>query len=172
MNNPVIKNFGFTVIEVLAVISILVIGLLGVSSLVVQNIQAQSINRNYLTASMLAQEGLDLVRNARDTNWLQQDDWLGQSSGIDIVGDGTYAIAYDGDIFFTPSSINGARLLRNAQGYYDHNFIAAVGQQTKFYRLITVVNNVSSLNVESHVQWTERGRTHDYKANTILYDWR
>lgn len=66
---------GFTLMEVIVAISILVIGLLGVF-FVVQNITFSSqINSSKLTAAYLAQEGIEMVRNKRDSNWLAGVSW-------------------------------------------------------------------------------------------------
>src|SRR3990172_140667 len=87
--------YGFTIIEVIIAISLVNIGLLAISSLVIQNIQTQDINREYIIASMLAQEGLELARNIRDNNWRNDIDWKygnGVNSATDIVQDGSYII--------------------------------------------------------------------------------
>lgn len=171
--------------EIMAVLSVISIGMLGIVSLVIQNIQVQNVNQNYLAASMLAQEGLELVRNIRDENWVQGRDWkLGEGTGsaTDIIQDwtvtedGTYAIDYH------PTGIDDsgandadnitdarARLFLNASGYFDHDDTGGI---TPFSRLITIVDNGNNINVDALVQWKERGRTHEYKASTILYDWR
>jgi len=139
----------------------------GVSSLVVQNIRAQYIDKNVLIASGLAQEGLELVRNIRDLNWL--------SSGNayqDLLG--TYTIDYRGrESIKAVGSINdaGAKLyVNNFSGLYTHG--AADGAATIFYRLITADNESGYLDVRCKIRWKEGGRNHDYTAETYLYNWR
>ena len=65
-----INNKGFTILEAAIALGIVVMGLFGVVALLTQNLQTQSINRDSIVASLLAQEGLELVRNARDTRAL------------------------------------------------------------------------------------------------------
>lgn len=162
-----IKQNGFSMIEVIVAIVIIVIGLVGIMSLNVQNIQVQYINKNILVASLLAQEGLELVRNIRDENWLT----AGYTWSRDIVNDGTYIIDYNGRSSINSSvnniNENGARLYLN-NSFYSHTGTS----QTNFYRLITVVNNTNYLDVECKIRWEERGQNHYYTAKTYLYNWR
>jgi type II secretory pathway pseudopilin PulG len=163
---------GFTILEVTVSLGIAMLGLLGVVSLVMQNMQAQSFNKYYLTASMLAQEGLELVRNIRDENWLT----FGVDWDDDInTSDGTFTIDYNGrgSIDYVPNSISdsGTRLYREGNNYYTHNSIAT--SPTLFHRLITVTpKGADKLDVVVTVQWQAHGRTHQYVAETYLYNWR
>lgn len=163
------KKHGFTVLEAVVGISIITMGLLGVSSLVVQNIQVQQVNRNYLIASMLAQEGIELVRNVRDENWIT----MGNEWDTDITdGDGTFIIDYYGRLSIDDSvdviSDPGALLFIDGNNYYAHSG----GTQTPFSRLISVVDNIDYIIVTAMVSWQGRGRTYDYVAETLLYNWR
>lgn len=156
---------GFSVLEVMIAVAIITMGMIGVLSLVLQNIQVQYVNKNNLIASQLAQEGLELVRNIRDENWLD-----GNAYYLGIIEDGTYTIDYT---FATNDLIDliddsGAKLNIDATGFYTHN----AGDATPFYRLVTVSDNIDYLEVECKVRWYERNRVHDYIATTLLYDWR
>ncbi len=165
------KQNGFTILETIIAFFIITIGMVGVLTLVVQNVQVQYINKNVLIASHLAQEGLELVRNVRDNNWLTP----GHGWTQDIVGDGTYTIDYRGrmNINNTANDINdaGAKLYIDSNGFYSHE---ATAEATNFYRLITVVDNSGNgyLDVECKIRWLEKAQNYDYTAKTLLYDWR
>ena len=73
MKNQQLK--GFTLIEIITVLFVVSLGLIGVLSLIIQNIQSQSINRRSIIAYQLAQEGIELVRKTRDSNWANGDIW-------------------------------------------------------------------------------------------------
>jgi type II secretory pathway pseudopilin PulG len=176
-----IKNFlnqrGISILEVVVSIVIIAIGMIGVLSLVIQNVQGQYINRNILIASGLAQEGLELVRNVRDLNWLNQEN--GWDWNENIIGDGTYTIDYirqkqpnqlQPTINDTPDTIANARLYINANNLYTH--ISSGNTPTNFYRLITVVNNTDYLDVKCTIRWAQGSQYRDYVAETYLYDWR
>lgn len=163
------KQNGFTILETIIAFFIITMGMVGVLTLVVQNVQVQYINKNVLIASHLAQEGLELVRNVRDNNWLTP----GHGWTQDIVGDGTYTVDYRGrtSINASVNDINdaGARLYIDNNGFYSH---LASSQATKFYRLITVADHGSYLDVECKIRWLEKAQNYDYTAKTLLYDWR
>jgi prepilin-type N-terminal cleavage/methylation domain-containing protein len=165
---------GFSLLEVMLALGVITIGLTGVSSLVLQNIQVQEVNKNYLVASMLAQEGLELVRNVRDTNFLKADSGYSWKNGIgplgntkDIVHGGSYAIDYDLSIQNAASmDVDQTKLYINT-GKYTHSG----GNATPYRRLIKVIDNSDYVEVQANVQWSERGRKHNYLAVANLYNW-
>ncbi len=160
---------GFTLFETLIAMGIITMGLLGIMTLVVYNLKAQTFNKNYIIASMLAQEGLEFVRQVRDTNWMTNP-LPGVFDGINGNGsDYTFTVSEGPTIDYTANSISDGRLyLKN--DFYTHD---NTGAPTSFYRLITVDNSGSNyLKINSWVQWTEGATTHNYKVDTYLYDWR
>jgi len=162
------NNLGISILEVVVAIMIIAVGMVGVLSLVIQNVKAQYINKNVLIASGLAQEGLELVRNIRDTNWITSDKTWNQ----DIVGDGTYTIDYSG-LFSINMAVNsideaGARLYVDGDGLYTHT---ATATSTNFYRLINVVDNTDYLDVKCTIRWKDGTQNHNYTAETFLYNW-
>lgn len=159
---------GISILEVIVVMTIIALGLVGVLSLVAQNVKAHYINKHVLIASTLAEECLELVRNVRDLNWLTVGNWK-----EDIVGDGTYIIDYGGRASINQAidSLNeaGARLYVNGDGFYTHTVTATT---TNFYRLITVVDLGNYLDVKCSVRWQDGTQNHNYTAETYLYNWR
>lgn len=196
MKSKIIKNnLGISLLEVIVAMTIITIGLVGVLSLVIQNVEAQYIDKNILMASGLAQEGLELVRNVRDTNWLAP----GNAWKQGLTGDGTYTIDYGGptSIKMSVNSIADAdaRLYSNKicigggdegsdceqnsdcssnvcqpSGFYTHT--SSGNEPTNFYRLITIVDNNDYLDVKCAIRWIDGGQNHDYTAETYLYNWR
>lgn len=169
------KQNGFSILEIITVIFIIAMGLVGVLSLIVQNIQIQYVNKNNLIASQLAQEGLELVRNKRDYNWKENYHWKDGDdldSNTDIVQDKTYVIDYEGDIIDDIDSIDdeGAVLKIDANGFYSHG----AGSVSNFRRLITIVESLDSdyLEVSCRIKWQERNNNYSYVADTELWDWR
>ena len=85
------RQKAFTLVEVLIAITILTIGILSGFILVTRALYNVAVIKDRLTASFLAQEGIELTRQIRDSNFLRM---LGEESADwkDGLGDGTYVI--------------------------------------------------------------------------------
>jgi len=160
------KNKGFTILEVMAAIFILTIGIGGAFLLVRQSLSAASINKNRLIAAYLAQEGIEIVRNIRDTNWLEKrtnpllswDDGLG--SGDWRADASTTAL--------TTAFATGTCLKVDSNQMYNYT----VGSSTSFQRKISLRNTgLNQKEVKVTVFWSERGRTHSLSALEYLQNW-
>ena len=163
---------GFGILEVVVSTGIITIGLVAVISFIIQSNVVLQVNKNKFAATMLAQEGIELVRNVRDSNWVGVLPW-----NQNIVGDGTYRIdvSSSGAInIINVSSIDDVlSRLKIYNGLYQHS----LGTDTIFYRLITAANTASCLaanclQVTSTVKWSERGLAKNYAITVELYDWK
>lgn len=65
------SHSGETLIEIMIAVSVLMIALAPSSALYIDSIKSTAANRDYLVAETLAEEGIELVRNIRDTNALR-----------------------------------------------------------------------------------------------------
>lgn len=74
-----LDNRGQGLIEVFITIYLFIVALLSIMNLVSYNIQAQNFNHNMLIASNLAREQIEIVRNIRDTNWLNINSETGEA---------------------------------------------------------------------------------------------
>ena len=76
---------GITLIETLVASSILIIGIVAALILAVYSLRVVETSKQELVATNLAREGLEVVRNIRDTNWLDQSnpDWNDGLLGIE-----------------------------------------------------------------------------------------
>ena len=86
-NNLTIKQFnhkkGFTILEVLVTMLVITIGGLAAYAMVQQIVFSTFASSYRLTAAYLAKEGIEIVRNTRDTNWLEQENWNNGLSSSD-----------------------------------------------------------------------------------------
>ena len=64
------KNKAFTLVETLVAISIFTVSLLGIMSVLASSISSTNYAKQKMTATYLAQEGIEYVRNMRDTDVL------------------------------------------------------------------------------------------------------
>lgn len=167
---------GFSLIEVLAVLFIVSLTLLGVVSLIIQNIQVQSINKSNLIASSLAQEGIELIRHVRDDNWKNNQSFdmgLSDNSGTEYY----YTVDFNTGTATLITDSNQSKLFLNSEGFYVHNLGSAVSlTETIFSRQVAVVrlNSYpgSPLQVRSIVSWTDRTKPYRYELQALLFDWR
>jgi prepilin-type N-terminal cleavage/methylation domain-containing protein len=157
---------GFTLIEVITVLFVVSLGLVGVLTLIVQNIQSQSINKNNLIAGQLAQEGIELIRKTRDSNWRQSLDW------DENLEDGTYYMDYRDSAPHELVTGDASRLKQDADGFFYHDIIGT-SQTSNFSRIITLDKEDShTFFVRSQVTWGEHEREYSYDLETKIYGWK
>ncbi|MFA5131430.1 MAG: prepilin-type N-terminal cleavage/methylation domain-containing protein [Patescibacteria group bacterium] len=172
----------FTLIEVITVLFIVSIGMIGVLSLIVQNIASQSLNKNTLVAYQLAQEGIELIREVRDTNWRQTPrlnwrtnlaaghyymDYTDTVPTLALTPNCTGCILPDPG--FSIASMYGNLYLSSDGTYVDNPFPSPAA--TNYYRIITLSDSDSGMLVVAHIYWTDHDRVYEYSLETMLYDW-
>ncbi|MBT4850421.1 prepilin-type N-terminal cleavage/methylation domain-containing protein [Candidatus Parcubacteria bacterium] len=64
---------GFTLIEVIITLAVFTIGIVASFSLAIANLNSARDNFDRVSATNLAREGIELIRNTRDSNWLRAD---------------------------------------------------------------------------------------------------
>jgi len=179
-------NKGFTLLEVIGAIFILTIGAGSAFILISQTLSAASLVKDHLIASYLVQEGIEIVRNIRDTNWLQARDpsktslWddglICPDSPCYFQADYTTLTFADTEDFekcgpeypgYNCHSYDGTPLKIDGDFY---NYTS--GTETKFKREITIEKlDSDNIKVEVNVEWAEKGRTHNAKAIEYLTSW-
>ncbi|OIO07544.1 hypothetical protein COX68_03360 [Candidatus Falkowbacteria bacterium CG_4_10_14_0_2_um_filter_41_15] len=165
-------KLAFSLLETIVVLFIVSIGLVSILSLTVDSVRAQNLNKNSLVAYRLAQEGLELIKNARDSNFIQNSSstpvvW---NLGIEgVPGSDKYKVDY---VSSTPEVIAGmaeARLRLDAADFYLHN---DAYPNSIFSRMITITpGGAASSTVVSLVEWLDQGQTYQVELKSILYDW-
>ncbi|MFA5024004.1 MAG: type II secretion system protein [Patescibacteria group bacterium] len=163
---------GFTLIEVITVLFIISLALVGVLTLIVQSIQSQSLNKNNLIAYQLAQEGIELIRKTRDSNWRQGEDW---DKDLTV---GTYYMDYRDTIPHKLHNMVEGKLKQDADGFYYHHNEDTVDPDSRFTRVITLAKLNWGLfwqygyYVRSQITWSENGRNYTYDLETLIYGWK
>jgi len=174
-NSLTMKN-GFTIMEAIVAIFVITTGIVGVLSLVTQTISSATYSKNRLIAAYLAQEGIEIVRNIRDTEWLKTASW-----GSDICT--SFPCEWEAD-YTTTSFLNdcGSGINYNCHNYSSNDFLRIdggfynylFGNPTKFTRKITINNGPvsgSSLNIKVEIFWQEKGKPYKFEAQENLYNW-
>lgn len=152
---------GFTLIETIVAVGIIVIGLVSVLTAITTSLFYVSNIGDRLIASNLTAEGLEVVRNIRDNNWLQGLSW---NSGL---ADGDYQVSYNSTAL-SPYGGNPL-LLDGASGLYNYSS----GASTPYGRKISISNlSGYEIRVISTVTWQRRGITYSNSAESHLFNWR
>ena len=155
------NNDGFTLIETIVAVGIIVIGLVSALTLITNSLFYVSNIGDRLIAANLTAEGLEVVRNIRDNNWLQELPW---NSGL---ADGDYQTSYDSTVL-SPYSGNPL-LFDGGSGLYNYSS----GANTLYVRKISISNlSVYEIRVVSTVTWQRRGITYSNSAESHLFNWK
>jgi hypothetical protein len=189
---------GQGMIEMVVAIAVILTGVIGALALTISNLSGVGESGTRIVASNLAREGIEIVRNIRDTNWLKNQTWdLGLENGNDYTAITIFnPSANKWGLNFGPGSIDDAeaRLYRD-NGVYVQNTITPPGTPTIYYRLLSLdeicKNDVTlaevirmsgdsclvsetkiGIRIESEIKWAESGRTHTIAAEDRIYDWK
>lgn len=152
---------GFTLVEALVTLVVLSIAL-GPSLILTTNINSTAaVVKNNLIAANLAQEGVEVIRGIRDTNWF---------NGVVFdtgLANGTYRVEWNSDAII---ALGANPPIREDNGLYNYS----TGNNTLFRRTISILKvNASELRVISEVTWEERGaRARSAMAESHLFNWK
>ena len=156
------KITGFTLVESLVAISILLVSVLSGFILVTRILAQVNVIQDRLTASHLAQEGIELVRQIRDTNFIQQRLW---NNGLVL---GEHLVSAAQPLQLLPISNNPFLTYNNSTGIFGYG----AGEITNFRRRI-IITQISGqqIRVQSIVSWQIRGRQSSVTVETNLFNW-
>ncbi len=152
------KN-GFTIIEIMVAITVMAIGVVGVYAIVPRIILVDKINTNRFIASQLAREGVEIVRNTRDYDYLGGFGWADNLNGCQSGCE----IDYNDSNF---SLYRGRKLRIDSNGFYNYE----TGKETDFKRKIKITPDSNKINIVVEVSWP--GKYSPFTLEENLYDWR
>lgn len=175
------RRSAFTIIEVLATLNILLFGILTAFTAITYGARAGSDGINRTMAAHLATEGLEIVRNIRDKNWI-----AGQPYDTSL-SPGSYLVFY-GSPALTPSLLAAGgspypldiNQTTGLYGYDSSRWIGSgfTGAPSRFTRVVTISEPTDSgagtdyLRVTSQVSWRASDGMRTVTLDTHLYDWR
>ena len=153
----------FTLIEILIAITVMTLGIVGFHAAITRVASLTFFNADRFVASRLAQEGIELVSNIRDTNWVEKTnpDWDDGLTNC-LLG---CEIDYN-DSGFTNWVEPGRYLKINSNGFYNYQS----GENTKFTRKITITPMADKLKVKVRITWLGKGSPLEVEEH--LYNWK
>ncbi len=142
--------------EIIFVIGLVIIGLLGILAVVISNLIGSDVSKTMIVASNLAREGVEVVRQIRDSNWLNcnlsacsnWDEGLGKEDGetdstaIAVFNNNTWTLKYkpkkisdsETQIYFNPTQT----------GIYKQDVTPPDGFKETLYRRLLTLNEICS----------------------------
>jgi prepilin-type N-terminal cleavage/methylation domain-containing protein len=132
------QQAGFTLVEAMVAIAILSVSITGPLVIAEKGISSAIYSRDQVTASYLAQEAVEYVRNVRDTNKNKGDDWmtgLGECVSSHCTIDATMDVSLGGAIVNVPSGAPELISIEKSSGLYGY---APGWTPTIFRRLVSM----------------------------------
>ena len=154
---------GQSLVEAMIAMSIIIFGILGVYGLAARGISLNRVIADRYTATYLASEGVEVVKNMIDANVLQKKPWN------DGLADGNYEVEYNGAAL-QPKQ-DRVLLYDQNNGLYSY---AAGGKETTLRRVITIatLGNGEELKVNSQVSWRSRGGDFQTDLEDHFFNWK
>lgn len=162
MNRIIPTEKGFTLLELMISIFIISIGVIAIFTTITKYTQQTAITRDSLVAAYLGQEGVEIVKNIRDFNWVAGNDW---ATGLTSCSSGCEA-----DYLSSLSSFSGRYLyVDNSTGLYQYSG----GTPTQYQRKITITYPGATygndeMDIEVDVTW----KTYTITVKENLYNWK
>lgn len=148
-----IKNCGFTLVETILAISVISIAIAAATQLTQSSLKMGRESMNQYVAFHLAEEGLEMVRNLRDSNWLQNKSWR------DSIADGTYTIVENTDGPGAPWKLQA--VASNA----------STPEMNKFTRIIEIKTS-EAMRVTSRVMYRDGTKEKTVELAAEFTDWK
>ncbi len=155
---------GQLLIEMLVALGILTVGFLGVMTLLSRAIGLNRVVADNYTATYLAIEGIEVVKNILDSNIITGAGWAADGG----FQDGDFEVQYDSRELISPAT--GAFLTFDpTTRLYGYGF----SNTTPFVRTIQIQLKPNEVVVNSKIDWTSRGGgTFNVNLEDHFYNWR
>lgn len=157
---------GLTLIEVMVAFLVLSLGLTAATSIFVNSIASARLARNNLVASGLLQEGMEVMRNLRDSDWHALRPF-GSFGNPGPVADSNYEVQWNSAQLRTLAG----QVLREDPGSGLFSYDCCVN--TIFRRQVNIAT-VSAVEktVTVLVSWDQNGSPKSVAAEEHLFDWK
>jgi len=179
---------GFTVLETLVAIAVLILSLTAAFSVAQQGLSLSISSRDEVTAYFLAQEAVEVIRNVRDENSLASQYWLAgiSAQGTDPCYFGNYcAVDSPNQNYMVSCGLspqNCPVLKQDKQtgsstfGMYGINPSATVGWTPTVFRRELLLKQIPGTSDEIAltvtIYWTKGDNTRSFVVHENLFNWQ
>jgi hypothetical protein len=167
------KNQGFTIVESLVAIAVLITVVMGTMAVVQSGISSYIFSKDQITAFYLAQEGFEQIRNLRDENRQKNLHWLSgisqQSSDPCYFSNACYVDVVANPVPIRCSEPSCPVMRQSVNGFFGYDL---AWNPTKFTRVITLSSlNDNEIAITVEVSWTKGAVSKSFKARENLFNW-
>ncbi len=170
IKNKDTRRRGMTFLELMVAIFVLIVGISGTVGLIQRTISSASMAASQLKAAYLAQEGIEVVKNIRDSSWVRDASWLENIDSNCSCCEVTYD--HDGNSPMTYCPGGEPRQLTYFNGFYAYSSDPNAEESVFSRRIRTSLVGGEYLRVEATVFWDERGDIRSVTVVEKMYDWR
>jgi prepilin-type N-terminal cleavage/methylation domain-containing protein len=170
------KEKGFTMIELIVTLVVLSFGVIGLYNAFIPIIFLTYTISSRFTAAYLAQEGVEIVRNLRDNNFIRRNGdgttlWSDGLTNCTLGCQADYKTGTSAETLvnqlkpYDPTSF----LKINTDGLYGYDD----GAPTLFTRKIIISQDAGddTLKVDVQVLWNYNGKPYTYETAGYIYNW-
>jgi type II secretory pathway pseudopilin PulG len=190
------NNSGFSLIETLIAVSILMIAIAGPLSLVQAGLFSSIHQRNQVTATFLAQEAIEYIKNIRDSNSYTNNsgtltDWLKGPDGSRLVNadnsgtcgsnnNGCYIDPYGklgaGNTYIQSVSASNLPLRQYSDGngnfmYYSYGAGGVISPYTRKVTIAPVAGTSDEVTVSVTMGWKDNSTPRTYTVSENIYNY-
>lgn len=170
-NSPkfsVCRKFGFTLIETLVAITVLLLAVTGPLTIAARSLSSANFSQDQIAAFYLGQEGIEAVRNIRDKNAIVGQSWL---TGLENCRSGSSCTIDSTDNSVSLCSGACPKIKYNSSsGLYGYN---AVWSDSKFTRTIRISETSSTEAVITVViSWQSGTLSKQFTIDENVLNWQ
>ena len=168
------NNQGFTLIETLVAITILLIGVLGPMTTATRGITDGFYAQNQLIGTYLAQEGIDLMGGQIQNNYANPSPFLYALDPC-LAGCGISNLAVSNEVTFSPcSTLNNCQIAYDSVTHFYKQFDPAFAVNFSgpiFTRTLSVVQlTATEALLKSVVTWTDKTKDESVSLYRYVFD--